>query len=162
MAANKTRPVRKTAVASAAAKPAAGTTIFEGPGGKKQVMPAGTKGVPLKELKETKDMSPEAVRARRSEAQRNAPRMVRTTTVAERAKAIEVEPAAEGDATVYNTMKDIWSSRGEIVTDVAGVMVEVKRSDVIRTLQQLPRDAKSPLKLVPSKTDELVHILEGA
>jgi len=154
----KNRPARKTPVASATP----GTVVSEGPSGKKLVMPAGTKGVPLKDLKETKDMSPEAVAKRRSEAQKNAPRMVRTTTVGERAKQIEVVAAGEGDATVYNTMKDIWSSRGEIVTDVAGVMVEVKRSDVIRTLQQLPRDAKSPLKLVASKTDSLVHILEGA
>jgi hypothetical protein len=153
MASTKTRPAaaKKTAVASAAA-PAAP---------KKLVMPSGTKGVPLNAVKANKDMSPEAVAARRSAAQKAAPRMVRTTTVALRAKQIDVTPAGEGEQTAYDTLKEIWSSRGEFVTNVGGVQLEVKRSDVIRTLEQLPRDAKSPLKVVHSETDKLVHILEG-
>lgn len=160
MAASKKTPARKTAVASAS-KPAAGSVVSTGPEGKKLIMPSGTKGVPLNAVKANKDMSPEAVSARRSASQKAAPRMVRTTTVALRAKQIEAAPAAEGEMTAYDTLKEIWSSRGEFLTNVGGVQLEVKRSDVIRTLEQLPRDAKSPIKVVHSETDKLVHILEG-
>lgn len=116
------------------------------------------RGKPLKEVG-AKDMSPEAIHERRSAAQKAAKRMVRVSTAEARAKDLKVVEAKAGQETAYDTLKKVWSAKGEIVANLGGKMVEVKKADVVRQLKSLPRDAKSPFKLTPSPTDELVHIL---
>ncbi len=81
----------------------------------------------------------------------------RVSTAAVRAKTIKVVAAKGKQPTVYETLKAVWSARGEILTDVkGGILMELKKADVVRTLKSLPRDAKSPftLKLVDKQ-----HIL---
>lgn len=88
--------------------------------------------------------------------QTRAPRVSTATT---RAKTIAT-PAAKGQQeTAYQTLKKVWSARGEILTEVKkGILMEVKKADIVRVLKALPRDAKSPFKLVEDPTTK-VHIL---
>lgn len=154
MAASKTRSVARKGGSAHAAAPVAEA--------KKPVMrTTHTRAKPISEMdnRAAKDMSPEAVSARRSAAQKAATRMARVSTAEARAGDIKVVPAKGNDQTVYEALKDVWSAKGEILTKVGQNYVEVKKADLVRQLKQLPRDAKTPFKVTPSETDDLVHIL---
>lgn len=76
-------------------------------------------------------------------------RAARVSTAPLRAQHISTVPAKSGQETVYQTLKKIWSARGEIVINVKqGIQVEVKKADIVRQLQALPRDNRSPFKLL--------------
>jgi hypothetical protein len=68
------------------------------------------------------------------------------------AKGADTE-ATGNQKTNYQLLKDIWSGRGEIVANVKGIPVEVKRSDLIRQLEALPREGKAVLKVVEGEGD---------
>lgn len=75
----------------------------------------------------------------------------RTVTSGERAEYMAAKGAdteATGkQKTNYQLLKEVWSARGEIVTMVKGIPIEVKRSDLVRQLKELPREGKAVLKL---------------
>lgn len=86
-----------------------------------------------------------------------ASRPQRVSTAAARAKTIKVVAAKPGQETVYETLKKVWSVRGEILTNVKGYQMELKKADVVRVLKNLPRDAKSPYSL--KTLNDKAHIL---
>jgi len=153
MAASKTRSASKTAARK-------GGSAHQ-PTPKTVMKTTNTRAKPIAEMDDRahKDMSPEAVSARRSAAQKAAVRMARVSTAEARAADIKVATAKGNEQTVYEALKDVWSAKGEILTKVGSNYVEVKKADLVRQLKQLPRDAKTPFKVTASPTDDLVHIL---